>query len=339
MFLQAVFCRQGWFLFQAHTFPLRHSDISVVLGDFEFSPTPPSCRHLGDVVPSLTLPHSTQTALLRSAVLFSDVLCCAVLCCAVLCCAALLWPADGDYGWGLLLRTLADVLQHDRRPAVVDASLEMAFGLLGRFSQRWDAAAWRVFITRVVRHMLALPPGLSPPAPQAALDSLSAPQGLGLRQNPEGTSRLAVGSGTAFGSPVGSAVVSSAGGNSSAVGGVLQFAGSLGGGAGGAVPVGMSVSEQGALMTTLLQRMDRYYPLLCDQAAVIRAEYKVRGLGCLCIEVVCTEAGSTPCLQQEWHRPLGQSTSQTLDMTCDGSKNQRCQCPAALHYVYVIQSL
>jgi hypothetical protein len=38
----------------------------------------------------------------------------------------------------------------------------------------------------------------------------------------------------------------------------------------------MSVAEQGVLMTTLLQRMDRYYPLLCDQAAVIRAEYKVR---------------------------------------------------------------
>eukprot|EP00775_Hariotina_reticulata_P004219 gene4219-4468_t len=89
---------------------------------------------------------------------------------------------DGDYGWGLLLRTLADVLQHDRRPQVADAALEMLFGLLGRYSQRWDAAAWRVLVQRV---------------------------------------------------------------------------------------------EQGALMTVLLQRMDRYYPLLCEQAVAIRLEGKV----------------------------------------------------------------
>jgi len=69
--------------------------------------------------------------------------------------------ADGDYGWGLLLRTLADVLQHDRRLQVADAALEMLFGLLTRYCHRWDAAAWRVLIQRVVRHMLALPPQLT----------------------------------------------------------------------------------------------------------------------------------------------------------------------------------
>lgn len=195
------------------------------------------------------------------------------------CCAGL--PADGDYGWGLLLRTLADVLQHDRRPAVVDASLEMVFGLLGRYSQRWDAAAWRVLVQRVVRHMLSLPPGLSPPAPQAAIDSLSG-QAQNWRQNPDGTSRLALGSGSGFGSPVS---LASSGGAAAAVAGVgsgsggsfssaLPFAAS-GGGAGGAVPVGMSVAEQGMLMTSMLKRMDRYYPLLCDQAAVIKSEYQV----------------------------------------------------------------
>jgi hypothetical protein len=37
----------------------------------------------------------------------------------------------------------------------------------------------------------------------------------------------------------------------------------------------MSVAEQGMLMTSMLKRMDRYYPLLCDQAAVIKLEYQV----------------------------------------------------------------
>lgn len=192
-------------------------------------------------------------------------------------------PADGDYGWGLLLRTLADVLQHDRRPAVVDASLEMVFGLLGRYSQRWDAAAWRVLIQRVVRHMLSLPPGLSPPAPQAALDSMSG-QGTPWRQNPDGTSRLALASGSGFGSPVvgaspaAASVAAGSGTGLAAASGSFSAAspfGAPGGGAGGAVPVGMSVAEQGMLMTSMLKRMDRYYPLLCDQAAVIRPEYKV----------------------------------------------------------------
>lgn len=244
---------------------------------------------------------------------------CFVCVCGCHCLACV--TADGDYGWGLLLRSLADVLQHDRRPAVVDAALEMVFGLLGRYSQRWDAAAWRVLIQRVVRHMLALPPGLSPPAPAAALDSSQVP---GWRQNPDGAkfvpSRLALvaaggssggggGGGTTattgFGSPVsaaatpdpgataatGAAVASVApafaGGGGGGGGGfaALQFGGSLG--AGGAVPAGMSVAEQGLLMTTLLKRMDRYYPLLCDQAASIRVEYQV-GAGveaswvCLC---------------------------------------------------------
>lgn len=190
-------------------------------------------------------------------------------------------PADGDYGWGLLLRTLADVLQHDRRPPVVDASLGMVFGLLAQYSTRWDAAAWRVLIQRVVRHMLSLPPGLSPPAPQAALDTAPG-QGSAARSNlnPDTTARLAGSSGKAFGSPVGGVLPSQAGEGggvpaaSGSFGSFIQFAASSGG-AGGAVPVGMSVAEQGMLMTTMLQRMDRYYPLLCDQAATIRPEYKV----------------------------------------------------------------
>lgn len=198
--------------------------------------------------------------------------------CGVCVCVCLCDPADGDYGWGLLLRTLADVLQHDRRPAVVDASLDMVFGLLGRYSQRWDAAAWRVLIQRVVRHMLLLPPGLSPPPPQAALDSLSAGQVPAWRPlNPDGASRFASLSGTTgFGSPVVGVSPAAAAGSAGSFGSVLQFAaGSGGGGAGGAVPVGMSVAEQGLLVTTMLKRMDSFFPLLCDQAAAIRAEYKV----------------------------------------------------------------
>lgn len=177
---------------------------------------------------------------------------------------------DGDYGWGLLLRTLADVLQHDRRPPVVDASLQMVFGLLTRYSQRWDAAAWRVLVQRVVRHMLSLPPGLSPPAPQAALDSLSAAQGASASKAQPGSSRAAFGSPVGPVAPLPEAALGSAGFVS-----VLHFAAASGGGAGGAVPVGMSVAEQGMLMTTMLQRMDRYYPPLCDQAAMIKPEYKV----------------------------------------------------------------
>lgn len=214
---------------------------------------------------------------------------------------------------------------------MVDASLEMVFGLLASYSARWDAAAWRVLTQRVVRHMLSLPPGLSPPAPQAALDSLSSrplskqPANLGEgsagSSNATATSRLAVASGTGFGSPVGdsgsggSTAVSSLSGGQvlpaaafSSVLSQLGGGGVGGGGAGGAVQVGMSVAEQGLLMTTMLKRMDRYYPLLCDQAAHIRAEYRVsckfdircgvwlwRGLICLSFwEGTCTPCKSKP---------------------------------------------
>ncbi|KAF8064597.1 BIG3 [Scenedesmus sp. PABB004] len=142
---------------------------------------------------------------------------------------------DGDYGWGLLLRSLADVLQHDRRPQVTDAALEMVFGLLALHSGRWDGAAWRVLVDRVLRHMLALPPGLGAPAPPGA--------------GADGAPPLGAGSFSGFAAPGG-------------------------GGAGGAVPAGMSAAEQGALVTTLLQRMDRYYPMLCQQAAAARPEFK-----------------------------------------------------------------
>jgi len=58
---------------------------------------------------------------------------------------------------------------------------------------------------------------------------------------------------------------------------VRVLGGMSSGGAGGAVPAVMSSQEQGSVMTMLLQRMDRYYPLLCEQAMVIRPESRVRG--------------------------------------------------------------
>jgi hypothetical protein len=175
-----------------------------------------------------------------------------------------LHPADGDYGWGLLLRTLADVLQHDRRAQVVDAALEMVFGLLSRFSNRWDAAAWRVLVHRVLRHMLALPPAL-----QAALNgSMSAGQ-------------TAAGVGQTFGQTSADPRGGSFSGFPALPAGQQAGRGSMGspasgGGAGGGVPAGLSVAEQRVMMTNLLQRMDRYYPLLCEQAAAVRPEFKVR---------------------------------------------------------------
>jgi hypothetical protein len=214
--------------------------------------------------------------------------------------------ADGDYGWGLLLRTLADVLQHDRRPAVVDAALEMVFGLLTSYGQRWDAPAWRVLIQRVVRHMLTLPPGLSPPLPPAACDALAAPVAAAPRVpgGQQGSFSFAAASGggsgvAGFGSPLSAAglagspagaaaaaaALAAAGGSSgsgSGSGSGRLLAGAFGG-AGGAVPAGLSVAERGMLMTTLLQRMDRYYPLLCEQAAAMRPEYQVGALGVLAL--------------------------------------------------------
>ncbi|WIA18888.1 hypothetical protein OEZ85_003561 [Tetradesmus obliquus] len=173
---------------------------------------------------------------------------------------------DGDYGWGLLLRTLADVLQHDRRPQVVDAALEMVFGLLGRFSNCWDAAAWRVLVHRVLRHMLALPPAL-----QAALSGSSAVGQLG---------QTSAGAGQTFGQTTADARGGSFSGFQPMQAGQQAVRSSIGSpasgsGAGGAVQAGLSVSEQRAMMTNLLQRMDRYYPLLCEQAASVRPEFKV----------------------------------------------------------------
>jgi hypothetical protein len=144
---------------------------------------------------------------------------------------------------------------------VVDAALEMVFGLLSRFSNRWDAAAWRVLVHRVLRHMLALPPAL-----QAALNgSISAGQtSTGVGQTSAADPR----GGSFSGFPALSA------GQQTGHGGIGSPASS--GGAGGAVPAGLSVAEQRVMMTNLLQRMDRYYPLLCEQAASVRPEFKVR---------------------------------------------------------------
>ncbi|KAF6256772.1 hypothetical protein COO60DRAFT_1627056 [Scenedesmus sp. NREL 46B-D3] len=165
---------------------------------------------------------------------------------------------DGDYGWGLLLRTLADVLQHDRRPQVADAALEMAFGLLARFGSRWDAAAWRVLVQRVLRHMLTLPPAL-----QAGLSG-----GGAAGQTPAGAGQTSADArGGSF-----SGFSAQPAGQQAGLGGMGSPASS--GGAGGAVPAGLSVAEQRVLMTNLLQRMDRYFPLLCEQAGSVRPEFK-----------------------------------------------------------------
>lgn len=122
----------------------------------------------------------------------------------------------------------------------------MLFALLAHYSQRWDAAAWRVLIQRVLKHMLALPPHLGTSSVSAAADAAGRSRGSssfsGFTPSQTATGAAAAGGGR---------------------------------GAGAAVPAGMSAAEQSLLMTTLLQRMDRYYPLLCEQAGVIRPEYQV----------------------------------------------------------------
>jgi hypothetical protein len=60
----------------------------------------------------------------------------------------------------------------------------------------------------------------------------------------------------------------------------------------------MSVAEQGMLMTSMLKRMDRYYPLLCDQAAVIKPEYQVIASNCAVVPWFCpylAACGLQPC--------------------------------------------
>ncbi len=120
-------------------------------------------------------------------------------------------PSDGDYGWGLLLRTLSDVLQHDRRPQLAESTLDVLFALLSRHSAHWDDAAWRVLLQRVLRHMLALPPGL---------------EGVG-------------------------------------VGGAEQQ------------QAAVARAEEDGLVLAMLRRMDRYYPLLCEQIGLISEKYRV----------------------------------------------------------------
>jgi hypothetical protein len=126
-------------------------------------------------------------------------------------------PKDGDYGWGLLLRTLSDILQHDRRPQLGEASLDVLFALLSRHSAHWDDAAWRVLLQRVLRHMLALPPGLD-------------------------------GGG---GAPGGEAAAQQ------------QHA-------------AVARAEEDGLVLAMLRRMDRYFPLLCEQIGFISDRYRVR---------------------------------------------------------------
>lgn len=139
----------------------------------------------------------------------------------------------------------------------------MVFGLLGRFSNRWDAAAWRVLVHRVLRHMLALPPAL-----QAALNG---GQTVGQTSvNASQTSAADARGGSFSGFPALPAGQQTGRGSIGSIGSPAS-----GGGAGGAVPAGLSVAEQRSMMTNLLQRMDRYYPLLCEQAASVRPEFKV----------------------------------------------------------------
>ncbi len=67
-------------------------------------------------------------------------------------------PTDGhNYGWGLLLRTLADILQHERRPRVANAALEVLFSLVTDYGARWDERAWRILLQRVLPHMFTVP--------------------------------------------------------------------------------------------------------------------------------------------------------------------------------------
>jgi hypothetical protein len=152
----------------------------------------------------------------------------------------------------------------------------MVFGLLGRFSNRWDAAAWRVLVHRVLRHMLALPPAL-----QAALNGSSAFGQTAAAGVGQTTAEPRGGSFSGF--PALSPGQQQTG--RSSIGSVGSPA-SGGGGAGGAVPAGLSVAEQRVMMTNLLQRMDRYYPLLCEQAASVRPEFKVRCRRC-CKVLLC----------------------------------------------------
>jgi hypothetical protein len=127
--------------------------------------------------------------------------------------------ADGDYGWGLLLRTLSDVLQHDRRPQVGEASLDVLFALLSQHSSHWDDAAWRVMLQRVVRHMLALPP------------SLAGDDGRGSAASEAAAAQQ------------------------------------------------LARAEEDGLVLAMLRRMDRYFPLLCEQIGLISEQYRVSALG------------------------------------------------------------
>lgn len=174
----------------------------------------------GYTPPHFTLPQPLQPHL-------SDPTCSAVPCHTQ--------PPDGDYGWGLLLRTLSDVLQHDRRPQLAEATLDVLFALLSEHSAHWDDAAWRVLLQRVLRHMLALPPGLVP------------------------------GEGVADAGGVRGAGASLAGAAATAAQELQQAA--------------VARAEEEGIVLALLRRMDRYFPLLCEQIGLISEKYQVRRAG------------------------------------------------------------
>jgi hypothetical protein len=153
--------------------------------------------------------------------------------------------ADGDYGWGLLLRSLSDILQHDKRPALGEATLAVLFHLLATYSASWDEAAWRVLLHRVVKHILALPP-LPPEA--------TAPE-----ERPASAAHSRTGS-------------------LSSMKQLQEGAGAQGQGAQGgqaaAVPV-PGVPEEAALQGLLL-RMEQALPVLAKQLGTVRADLQVR---------------------------------------------------------------
>lgn len=124
---------------------------------------------------------------------------------------------DGDYGWGLLLRSLSDILQHDRRPPLGEATLDVLFAMLSTHSAHWDDAAWRVLLQRVLRHMLSLPPGLA--------------------------------------------------GGEAAPGGAEAAAAQQ--------QAAVARAEEEGLVLAMLRRMDRYFPLLCEQIGLISEKYRV----------------------------------------------------------------
>jgi hypothetical protein len=107
------------------------------------------------------------------------------------------------------------VLQHDRRPPLAEATLDVLFALLSQHSAHWDDAAWRVLLQRVMRHMLALPPGLA---------------------------------GEGGAGEVGAAQAQTA----------------------------VARAEEDGLVLAMLRRMDRYFPLLCEQIGLISNKYRVR---------------------------------------------------------------